>query len=101
MIIIVFWRYHGQKNHRKKVGHLFNVEVLIEGASNKEAFEKLVKLFNSESIADYKVNSGIQLGKIIDATIEENQKELTFQKEEKIQQEKKALAQQKPENDNK
>lgn len=90
-----------KKNTEKKVGHLFNVEVLIEETSNREAFEKLVKLFNSELVANYKVNSGIQLGKIIDATIEENQKELTFQKEEKIQQEKKALAQQKPENDNK
>lgn len=88
-------------NTDKKVGHLFNVEVLIEGTSNKSAHEKLIQLLNSDHVADYKINSGIQLGKIIDATIEENQKELIFQKEEKKQQEKKTLAQQKPENDDK
>jgi hypothetical protein len=90
-----------KKDTVKKVGHLFNVEILIEGSSNKLALEKLVHLLNSEPVADYKINSGIQLGNIIDATIEENQKELTFQKEEKKKEEKKAIAQQKPENDNK
>src|SRR5690554_5126115 len=89
-----------KNNTTKNVGHLFNLEVLIEGDSNKSALEKLTKLFNSNSIVDYKINSGIQLGKIIDASIEENQKELIFRKEE-IKQKKAAVIPPIPENDNK
>jgi hypothetical protein len=70
-----------KKNAQKEIGHLFNVEILISGSSNGIALEKLTHLLNSEAVVDYKVNSGIILGKIIDASIEENQKELTFKKE--------------------
>src|SRR5690554_5648290 len=90
-----------KNNTTKNVGHLFNLEVLIEGDSNKSALDKLTKLFNSNSIVDYKINSGIQLGKIIDASIEENQKELTFKKEEIKKQVKAEVIPPKPENDNK
>lgn len=70
-----------KKNPEKQAGFLFNVEILVEGSSNGIALEKLTQLLNNESVVDYKINSGIILGKIIDATIEANQKELSFKKD--------------------
>lgn len=36
----------------KKVGHLFNLEVLIAESTNKAALEKLIQLFNSDTVSD-------------------------------------------------
>jgi hypothetical protein len=54
-----------------KKGFLFNVDVLIEGYSNGIALENLIHLLNSDKIKDYKVKQGIEIGKIIDATLKE------------------------------
>lgn len=56
-----------QKNSNKS-GHLFTVEILLEELSNGLALEKLLQTFNqSDSIKDYKILSGIELGKLIEA----------------------------------
>lgn len=54
-----------------KKGFLFNVDILIEGYNNGIALEALLSLLNQGKIKDYKINSGVNLGKIIDATIQE------------------------------
>lgn len=98
-----------EKKKPRKKGHLFNIEVLIEGSTNGIALEKLFQLLNVESVVDYKINSGITIGKIIDATIEENQKALTFANEQSAKdlkkpkelKELKTATQHNPENDNK
>lgn len=56
-----------QKNSNKS-GHLFTVEILLEELSNGLALEKLLQTLNqSDSIKDYKILSGIELGKLIEA----------------------------------
>jgi hypothetical protein len=56
----------------KKKGFLFNVDILIEGYSNGIALESLLHLLNSAKIKDFKVKQGVELGKIIEATLKEN-----------------------------
>src|SRR5690554_3253435 len=98
-----------KKKRLTKKGHLFNLEVLIEGTTNGIALEKLFQLLNVKSVVDYNINRGIALGTIIDATIDENQNTLTFNddeknvlaKEQKKPQEIKKSIQHPPENDNK
>lgn len=85
-----------EKKPQRKEGHLFNIDVLIEGSTNGIALEKLLQLINHKHVLDYKINSGISLGKIIEATIAENQKQIDSPKEKKTS----APKVQKPENDN-
>lgn len=47
-------------------GHLFTVEILIEDATNGLAMEKLLHLLNVDTVKDYKIINGIQLGKLIE-----------------------------------
>ena len=49
-----------------KNGHLFTVEILIEDETNGLAMEKLLHLLNVDSIKDYQILKGIQLGQIIE-----------------------------------
>ncbi|MCD1261728.1 hypothetical protein B5M42_023275 [Paenibacillus athensensis] len=51
-------------------GHLFNVDIFIESASNGLALEKLLQLLHSSGVKDYQINSGVTLGKIIEANLE-------------------------------
>lgn len=96
------------KKSQQKQGHLFNIDILIEGRTNGIALEKLLQLMNHNHVVDYKINNGIGLGKIIEATIENNQKKLSAPKVSKILDvpkipiEKKTSTPkaQKPENDN-
>lgn len=57
-----------------KTGHLFSVDILIESTSNGLALEKLIQLLNSPEIKDYKIKRGIELGKIIDASVREQER---------------------------
>ncbi|MBJ6362176.1 hypothetical protein ACFOQM_12820 [Paenibacillus sp. GCM10012307] len=50
--------------------HLFNVEILIEGETNAKAFEKLLHILNESGAADFRVTSGIALGKMIEQLTE-------------------------------
>jgi len=55
------------KPKNPKQGYLFTVEIMLEEMSNGLALEKLLQLLNrSEAVADYKVVSGIELGKLIE-----------------------------------
>lgn len=47
-------------------GHLFTVEILIEDATNGLAMEKLLHLLNVDTVKDYQIINGIQLGKLIE-----------------------------------
>ncbi|UKS24419.1 hypothetical protein LOZ80_22665 [Paenibacillus sp. HWE-109] len=46
-------------------GHLFTVEILIEDATNGLAMEKLLRLLNVDTVKDYNIVKGIELGKLI------------------------------------
>lgn len=54
------------KPNTSPTGHLFTVEILIEGASNGLAMEKLLHLLNVETVKDYQIVNGIGLGKLIE-----------------------------------
>jgi hypothetical protein len=60
-----------QNSSPNKNGHLFKVEILIEEATNGHAMETLLHLLNSDKVKDYRILSGMNLGKLI----EFNQKE--------------------------
>lgn len=53
-------------NTGPKNGHLFTVEILIEDETNGLAMEKLLHLLNVDTIKDYQILKGIQLGQIIE-----------------------------------
>ncbi|KRE83706.1 hypothetical protein ASG89_11300 [Paenibacillus sp. Soil766] len=53
-------------NTSPKNGHLFTVEILIEAETNGLAMEKLLHLLNVDTIKDYQILKGIQLGQLIE-----------------------------------
>jgi hypothetical protein len=59
---------------RSKEGYLFTAEILVEGYNNGIALETLLGILNSEKIKDYQIKKGVSIGKIIDATVQENKK---------------------------
>jgi hypothetical protein len=63
-----------QSDKQGKPKHLFQIEVLIEAPTNGIALEQLTRLLNTPSVADYKINSGIQLGLVIDQAIQDHSK---------------------------
>jgi hypothetical protein len=52
--------------------YLFNVDLLIEADSNGQALEKLLRILNESDSRDFKINSGITLGALIDKTLSEH-----------------------------
>ncbi|MBP1995859.1 hypothetical protein [Paenibacillus eucommiae] len=62
------------KSENPTKSYLFTVDLLIEDGTNGLALEKLLHLLNTEVIKDYKVKSGIELGKLIDLSVQENEK---------------------------
>lgn len=64
----------GSKQNNAKSGHLFSVEILLDELSNGLALEKLLQTLNSsEVIKDYKIVSGIELGKLIELNQDKEQ----------------------------
>lgn len=58
------------KQHEEELGYLFNVEILVKNKSNALALQSLLELLNSgSSIIDYRINSGIELGEIIESLL--------------------------------
>ncbi|NEW07831.1 hypothetical protein GK047_17670 [Paenibacillus sp. SYP-B3998] len=57
------------KANANQTGHLFTVEILIEDATNGLALEKLLHLLNANTIKDYQIIQGIQLGKLIELNV--------------------------------
>ncbi|MFD0692539.1 hypothetical protein ACFQZT_00375 [Paenibacillus sp. GCM10027628] len=66
------------KANTNQTGHLFTVEILIEDATNGLALEKLLRVLNANTVKDYQIIKGIELGKLI---------ELNMNKENAIQNE--------------
>ncbi|MGF9698179.1 MULTISPECIES: hypothetical protein [Paenibacillus] len=62
----------------EEVGFLFNVDILIKSRSNALALQSLLELMNKEEqIADFRIQSGLGLGKIIEATIQSKKDSIT------------------------
>ncbi|AZK48163.1 hypothetical protein [Paenibacillus lentus] len=60
---------HNNNDH-EQLGYLFNVEILVKSKSNAVALQSLLQLLNSgEQIIDYRINSGIELGEVIDSLL--------------------------------
>ncbi|MGO4539986.1 hypothetical protein [Paenibacillus sp. 2TAB19] len=49
-----------------KSSFIFQIEVLVEGTTNGEALEQLLRQLNNGEFLDYKVQSGIQLGQMLE-----------------------------------
>lgn len=50
---------------QKKEHHLFTLDLLVEASSEKEAMQKAATILNHEAVADYKIISGIKVGKLV------------------------------------
>ncbi|GAA0133592.1 hypothetical protein YSY43_04320 [Paenibacillus sp. YSY-4.3] len=60
---------HNNNDH-EQMGYLFNVEILVKSKSNAVALQSLLQILNSgEEIIDYRINSGIELGEIIESLL--------------------------------
>ncbi|OWA34629.1 hypothetical protein B9G55_15520 [Saccharibacillus sp. O16] len=58
------------KTSQERSGFLFNVDILIDGSTNAQALQNLLTLLNaSDKVVDLRVNSGIELGKGIEAAL--------------------------------
>lgn len=49
----------------RESAYLFNVDLLVEGESNAIAMEKLLHALNRCGFADFRIQSGIELGRLI------------------------------------
>ncbi|RCX17364.1 hypothetical protein DFP94_10988 [Fontibacillus phaseoli] len=59
-----------ERNKKEDLGYLFNVEILVRNETNAKALQSLLTLLNSgEHIIDYRINSGIELGEIIESLL--------------------------------
>ncbi|MCQ4086909.1 hypothetical protein [Saccharibacillus sp. JS10] len=58
------------KTTQERSGFLFNVDILIDGSTNAQALQSLLAMLNaSDKVVDLRVNSGIELGKIIEDSL--------------------------------
>lgn len=58
------------KTPQERSGFLFNVDILIDGSTNAQALQTLLALLNaSDKVVDLRINSGIELGKGIEAAL--------------------------------
>lgn len=53
----------------KSKPYLFNVDLMIDAETNAQALEKLLRLLHSAEIADYRIVSGIQAGRLIEMAL--------------------------------
>lgn len=59
-------------NTQDGLGYLFNVEILVKDSSNAKALQELLNVLNqADKIIDYRINSGMELGKIIEDLLAE------------------------------
>lgn len=50
---------------------IFNIDLLIEGETNAKALERLLHVLNNEAIADFRIQSGLQIGRLIEEGLRE------------------------------
>ncbi|GIO86383.1 hypothetical protein J25TS5_33150 [Paenibacillus faecis] len=68
---------HSETKSKEDLGYLFNVEILIRNETNAKALQSLLQVLNQgEDIIDYKINSGIELGEIIESLLTEKKKSI-------------------------
>lgn len=53
---------------------LFQVDILVSAKSNGEALEKLLRVLNAGEFEDFRIGSGIQLGKVIEEALAQEKK---------------------------
>ncbi|PYE52588.1 hypothetical protein HUB98_25705 [Paenibacillus barcinonensis] len=59
-------------SNQDDIGYLFNVDILIKSRSNALALQSLIEFINKqEQIADFRIHSGIELGNIIEAMLQQ------------------------------
>lgn len=59
-----------KESNQDETSYLFNVDVLVKGRSNVEALQFLLHLLSqNEQIADSRIQSGIELGNLIEAAL--------------------------------
>lgn len=59
-----------KESNQDETSYLFNVDVLVKGRSNVEALQFLLNLLSqNEHIADSRIQSGIELGNLIEAAL--------------------------------
>lgn len=59
------------QNNKGRNTHLFQLEILVEDETNAKALERLLHVLNQGDFADFRVTSGVELGRIIDAVREQ------------------------------
>ncbi|MCJ8013421.1 hypothetical protein MUG84_16965 [Paenibacillus sp. KQZ6P-2] len=58
-------------------GYLFNVDILIKSRSNALALQAMLEMLNnSDHIEDFRIKSGMELGKLIDSMLQDKRKSL-------------------------
>ncbi|MGC5771081.1 hypothetical protein [Paenibacillus pabuli] len=66
-------------SNKEEIGFLFNVDILIKSRSNALALQSLLEFINKEEqIADFRIQSGIELGKIIEVTLQSKKDSFAF-----------------------
>ncbi|CAM4357164.1 hypothetical protein [Paenibacillus tarimensis] len=50
--------------------YIFNVDLMIKSESNASALEKLIKLLNQDHVVDFRIQSGIQIGQLIEQALQ-------------------------------
>lgn len=58
---------------------LYTIDVLIEDETNGRALEKLLRLLNNKEITDYQIQSGIELGALIQEALSEPVRKLPLE----------------------
>ncbi|EXX91679.1 hypothetical protein BG53_08755 [Paenibacillus darwinianus] len=56
-------------NNNAQKSFVFNIDVLIEGETNAIALERLLHLLNNEAIPDFRIRSGLQIGRLIEEAL--------------------------------
>ncbi|MEC0089408.1 hypothetical protein [Paenibacillus macquariensis] len=63
------------KLHTEDLGYLFKVDILIKNESNARALQSLIEMMNgNKQVMDFRIQSGIELGEIIDSLLQSKEK---------------------------
>jgi len=85
---------HSEAKSKEDLGYLFNVEILVRNETNAKALQSLLQVLNQgEDIIDYKINSGIELGEIIESLLTAKKKSIiskSYQRLTNVESDKKA-----------
>ncbi|MDR9856951.1 hypothetical protein RJP21_25415 [Paenibacillus sp. VCA1] len=70
------------KSNQEDSGYLFNVDILVKSRSNALALQAMIEMLNGcESIADFRIKSGMELGQLIESMLREKRKSLIHKSE--------------------